>query len=53
MPKSVVNPFLEMADFVASTIGKNVKYQRKFDPSECTVRRSSAKWVHPSLPTLR
>jgi hypothetical protein len=36
MPKSVVNPFLEMADFVASTIGKNVKYQRKFDPSECT-----------------
>jgi hypothetical protein len=36
MPKSVVNPFLEMADFVASTIGKNLKYQRKFDPSGCT-----------------
>jgi hypothetical protein len=36
MPKSVVNPFLEMADFVASTIGKNVKYQRKSDLSGCT-----------------
>jgi hypothetical protein len=37
MPKSVVNPFLEMADFVASTIGKNVKYQQEHDPSGCTL----------------
>jgi Protein of unknown function (DUF3800) len=36
MPKSVVNPFLEMADFVASAIGKNVKHQQKSDPSACT-----------------
>jgi len=36
MPKSVANPFLEMADFVASTIGKNVKYQLECDRTECT-----------------
>jgi hypothetical protein len=36
MPKSAVNPFLEMADFVASTIGKNIRYQLEHDPSGCT-----------------
>lgn len=45
MPKSVVNLFFEMADFVASTIGKNVKYQRKIDRQDAptTFRRSSAR----------
>jgi hypothetical protein len=27
MPKSVVNPFLEMSDFVVNTIARNVKHQ--------------------------
>lgn len=36
MPKSIANPFLEMADFVASTIGKNVKYQLKCGRQTCT-----------------
>jgi hypothetical protein len=36
MPKAVANPFLEMADFVANTLGKNVKHQMKHDPTGCT-----------------
>jgi hypothetical protein len=36
MPKIVANPFLEMADFVASTIGKNVKHQLECDRDGCT-----------------
>jgi hypothetical protein len=36
MPKGAVNPFLEMADFVAYTIGKNGKHQQGYDPSGCT-----------------
>jgi Protein of unknown function (DUF3800) len=36
MPKSAANPFLEMADFVANTIGKNIKHQHQHGPSACT-----------------
>ncbi|HKW52376.1 MAG TPA: DUF3800 domain-containing protein [Stellaceae bacterium] len=36
MPKSVADPFLEMADFVASTLGKNVKYQLEQGRQGCT-----------------
>jgi len=36
MPKAVANPFLEMADFVVNTLGKNVKLQMTQDPIGCT-----------------
>ena len=36
MPKSVANPFLEMADFIASTIGKNVINQLEHGREGCT-----------------
>jgi Protein of unknown function (DUF3800) len=36
MPKKVANPFLEMADFVVSTIGKNVKHQLVQGRTGCT-----------------
>lgn len=36
MPKSVANPFLEIADFVAYTLGNNVKYQLKHGRATCT-----------------
>jgi hypothetical protein len=36
MPKSAANPFLEMADFVAYTIGRNVKYQLEHGQKDCT-----------------
>jgi hypothetical protein len=36
MPKSIGNPFLEMADFVASVIGKNVKEQLECGRAKCT-----------------
>jgi hypothetical protein len=36
MDKLVADPFLEMADFVASTIGRNIKYQLERSPTECT-----------------
>jgi Protein of unknown function (DUF3800) len=36
MPKSVANPFLEMADFVVNTIARNVKYQQSNDRQDCT-----------------
>jgi hypothetical protein len=36
MPKSVANPFLEIADFVAYTLGNNVKYQLEHGCAKCT-----------------
>jgi Protein of unknown function (DUF3800) len=37
MPKSVANPFLEMADCIANAVTKNVKYQRaQSSPLVCT-----------------
>jgi Protein of unknown function (DUF3800) len=36
MPKSVANPFLEMADFVASIIGKNIIHQQQYGRAQCT-----------------
>ena len=37
MPKSIANPFLEMADCIANAVTKNVKYQRaKANPTVCT-----------------
>jgi hypothetical protein len=36
MPKSVANPFLEMADFIANTIGKNVHHQLEHGRESCT-----------------
>jgi hypothetical protein len=37
MPKSIANPFLEMADCVANAVTKNVKYQRaQTNPGVCT-----------------
>jgi Protein of unknown function (DUF3800) len=37
MPKSVANPFLEMADCIANAVTKNVKYQRaQSSPLMCT-----------------
>jgi hypothetical protein len=35
MPKSVANPFLEMADFVANTLAKNVIYQLRHGRKVC------------------
>jgi hypothetical protein len=50
MPKSVANPFLEMADFVANTIGKNLKHQIKRSPAECTANfRALFRDVGPPL----
>jgi Protein of unknown function (DUF3800) len=36
MPKSIANPFLEMADFVANTLGKNVTHQLRQGHAACT-----------------
>lgn len=36
MPKSVANPFLEMADFVVNTIARNVKHQIAHGRVGCT-----------------
>lgn len=36
MPKEVSNPFLEMADFVVSTIARNVKFQLDTGHEHCT-----------------
>jgi hypothetical protein len=36
MPKSVANPFLEMADFVVNTIARNVKWQLAKGRASCT-----------------
>lgn len=36
MPKRAADPLLEMADFIAYTIGINVKYQMAHDPRACT-----------------
>jgi hypothetical protein len=36
LPKSVANPFLEMADFVVSTVGRNVKFQLANGRESCT-----------------
>jgi hypothetical protein len=37
MPKSVANPFLEMADCITYAVTKNVKYQRaEVNPLICT-----------------
>jgi hypothetical protein len=36
MPKSVANPFLEMADFVVNTVARNVKYQHSNERKDCT-----------------
>jgi hypothetical protein len=35
MLKSVANPFLEMADFVVNTVGRNVKHQRIHGRQSC------------------
>lgn len=35
MPKSISNPFLEMADFVASTVGRNIKLQLENGRDQC------------------
>jgi hypothetical protein len=36
MPKSVANPFLEMADFVVNAIARNVKHQIEGGRQDCT-----------------
>lgn len=36
MPKYIANPFLEMADFVASIVGKNIKFQLENGREACT-----------------
>jgi hypothetical protein len=37
MPKSIANPFLEMADCIANAVTKNLKYQRaQPNRAECT-----------------
>jgi hypothetical protein len=36
MDKSVADPFLEMADFVANTIGKNINHQIECGRVGCT-----------------
>jgi hypothetical protein len=36
MPKSIANPFLEMADLVVNTVGRNVKYQMTHGRQACT-----------------
>ena len=55
MFKRIANPFLEMADFVASTIGRNVKHQLVHGPAECTPtsKRFFAMWVRLLPTTLK
>jgi hypothetical protein len=36
MPKSVANPFLEMADVVVNAVGKNIRHQLQYGLASCT-----------------
>lgn len=36
MPKRVADPMMEMADFIACTIGRNVKFQLANGKRNCT-----------------
>lgn len=52
MPKSVVNPFLEMADCIANAVTKNVKHQRTQASSLVCTPTFQSLFRDPGLPMV-